>query len=314
MRLVRWAAGDGVRVGVVPGDGTVVPVTGDVLDLARRATRQPGWVAPPAGDAVPLAGLPLLAPVDRPGSVRDFYAFERHVATARAARGLEMPSRWYERPVFYFSNPAAVGGPGTPVARPPRSAQLDFELELAWVVGEDLAGADLARAAAAVVGYTVMNDWSARDLQRDEMALSLGPAKGKDFATSLGPVLVTADEFDPSAGAMRASVNGRLYGEADLADCWWSVAEMTAYAAESTLVAAGDVFGSGTSGGGCILELSLTHGSERYPWLEPGDLVELEIEGIGRLANVVAAEPAGVPWAADEGRTRPLRAGGSEDR
>ena len=315
MRLVRWAAGERPRAGVVAHDGTVVPVAGRVLDLARRATREPGWVAPAVGDPLPLAGLPLLAPVDPPGSVRDFYAFERHVATARAARGLAVPDRWYRQPAFYFSNPTAIVGPGAGITRPARSSRLDFELELAWVVGDDVAGADLDRAAAAVVGYTVMNDWSARDIQRAEMELSLGPAKGKDFATSLGPVLVTADELDPAAGAMRAWVNGRLYGEGDLADCWWSPAEMTAYAAESTVVAAGDVFGSGTAGGGCILELSLTHGPEHYPWLEPGDVVELEIEGIGRLVNTVAAAaPAGGAWAPDGRRARPPRLGGSAER
>lgn len=119
-------------------------------------------MAPAAGDARPVDGLRLLAPVDRPGSVRDFYAFERHVAAAHAGRGLEVPRRWYERPVVYFSNPAAIVGPGESVAPPPRSARLDLELELAWVVGADVAGAELDRAAAAaVVGYTVMNDWSA---------------------------------------------------------------------------------------------------------------------------------------------------------
>src|SRR6185295_13005947 len=156
-------------------------------------------------------------------------------------------------------------------------------------------GADEAAAAVAVVGYTVMNDWSARDVQREEMALNLGPAKGKDFATSLGPVLVTADEFDPTSGAMRAWVNGRLYSEADLGECYWSIPTMTAYAAEATVVRAGDVCGTGTCGTGCILELSLSHGEAQYPWLQPGDLVELEIERIDRLANRVVPMTS-APW------------------
>ena len=296
MRLVRWAGPDGPQVGRVDGDA-VTPVDGTVLDLARWATREPGWQAPAVGEPVPLHTLTLDAPVERPGSLRDFYAFERHVATARKGRGLEMDPGWYERPVFYFSNPGTLLGPGAEVATHPRTQRLDFELELAWLIGWDVAGADESTAAAAVVGYTVMNDWSARDVQREEMALNLGPAKGKDFATSLGPVLVTADEFDPTAGAMRAWVNGRQYTEADLSECYWSIPTMTAYAAEATVVRAGDVCGTGTCGTGCILELSLTHGEAEYPWLQPGDEVELEIEGIGRLANRVVAATS-PPWRA----------------
>jgi 2-keto-4-pentenoate hydratase/2-oxohepta-3-ene-1,7-dioic acid hydratase in catechol pathway len=265
----------------------VHPLDGTITAVARRATRQPDWTPETVGAPRPLAGLTLLAPVDPPGAVRDFYAFERHVASARKGRGLEMDPAWYERPVFYFSNPALLLGSGEEVHPPARSAQVDFELELAWVVGDDLRGADLDAAAEAIVGYTVMNDWSARDIQREEMALSLGPAKGKDFGTSLGPVLVTADAFDPRHGAMRAWVNGRQYSQADLAECWWSLAEMTAFAAESSLVRAGDVFGSGTCGTGCILELVLTHGPDAYPWLQPGDDVVLEVEGIGQLAGRV---------------------------
>ncbi|HZQ87878.1 MAG TPA: fumarylacetoacetate hydrolase family protein [Acidimicrobiales bacterium] len=295
MRLVRFETPAGVQVGRIESDDTVVPIAGTVLDNARRATREPGWVAPATGDPLSLAQLTLEAPVERPGSLRDFYAFERHVATARAGRGLEMDPGWYERPVFYFSNPGALLGPGADVATHPRTQRLDFELELAWVVGWDVAGADEDAAAQAIVGYTVMNDWSARDVQREEMALNLGPAKGKDFATSLGPVLVTADEFDPRHGAMRAWVNGRLYSEADLGECYWSIPAMTAYAAEATVVREGDVCGTGTCGTGCILELSLTHGEEQYPWLQPGDVVELEIEGIGRLANRVVATSS-PPW------------------
>jgi 2-keto-4-pentenoate hydratase/2-oxohepta-3-ene-1,7-dioic acid hydratase in catechol pathway len=268
-------------------DTRAVPIAGDTLAAARRATREPGWTAPDDGDPVDLSDLKLLPPIETPGALRDFYAFEAHVATARARRGLEMDPAWYRLPVFYFSNPGVLVGPGSVIATPPRTQQLDYELELAWVVGDDLRGADVDAAAQAIVGYTVMNDWSARDIQREEMAMSLGPAKGKDFATSIGPVLVTADEFDPARGAMRARVNGRPYTDADLADCYWSVAEMTAYAAEASVVRAGDLFGSGTCAGGCILELSATHGEAKYPWLQAGDTVELEIDGLGILTNSV---------------------------
>jgi 2-keto-4-pentenoate hydratase/2-oxohepta-3-ene-1,7-dioic acid hydratase in catechol pathway len=138
-----------------------------------------------------------------------------------------------------------------------------------------------------------MNDWSARDVQRREMQLSMGPVKGKDFATSLGPMLVTPDELQPArAGraydlAMTAKVNGVEYSRASLADIHWSFGEMIAYASRGTAVRAGDVIGSGTCGTGCILELSLVHGTERYPWLHPGDVVELEVERLGLLRNRV---------------------------
>ena len=308
MRLVRWRQRDLVRVGRVVGDH-VVPVDGTVLDLARRATAEPGWTAPAAGAALSLEGAPLLAPVERPPSVRDFSSFERHVAAARRSRGLGMEPGWYERPVFYFSHPGNLVGPDAEVPVPPRTAALDFELELAWLVGSDVRGAHLAEAGAAIVGFTVMNDWSARDVQREEMRHSLGPAKGKDFATSLGPVLVTADELDPGHGAMRAWVNGRLYGEADLSESRWSPREMTAYAAEGSVVCAGDVLASGACGSGCILELALGSGEEAYPWLRPGDVVELEIEPIGRLRNTVGARSASPAWAPDQGRHRPPAVG-----
>jgi 2-keto-4-pentenoate hydratase/2-oxohepta-3-ene-1,7-dioic acid hydratase in catechol pathway len=161
-----------------------------------------------------------------------------------------------------------------------------------------------------VAGFTVMNDWSARDVQRREMALSLGPAKGKDFATSLGPVLVTAAEFAPGglrevpSAPMTASVNGVEWSRADLDGLWWSFAEMLAYASESAPVRPGDVLGSGTCGTGCILELSLVHGAERFPYLQPGDEVELEVAGLGVLASPVVAGDA-EPFRPDPDRMRP---------
>jgi 2-keto-4-pentenoate hydratase/2-oxohepta-3-ene-1,7-dioic acid hydratase in catechol pathway len=227
------------------------------------------------------------------GTVRDFYAFEEHVATARRARGLEMEPDWYELPVFYFSNPYAVLGPDDPVAAPPGCEELDYELEVAAVVGRSGRDLDPQHAEEHIAGFTIMNDWSARDLQRREMRLGLGPAKGKDFATSLGPSLVALDELeDRRAGkaydlAMTARVNGREYSRGNLADAHWSFGEMLAYASRGTRVAPGDVIGSGTCGTGCILELSLVHGHDAYPWLYPGDVVELEVERLGVLRNTV---------------------------
>lgn len=245
-----------------------------------------------------LDGVRLLAPIPHPPTVRDFYAFEEHVRTARKRRGLEMDPDWYELPVFYFSNPYAVNGPGDDVAVPPGCAEMDFELEVAAVVG--MAGDDLDPDAAErhIAGYTVMNDWSARDVQRREMKLSMGPVKGKDFATTLGPMLVTPDELEDRRGgrafdlAMTARVNGREYSRSSLASIYWSFGEMLAYASRATRVMPGDVIGSGTCGTGCILELALVHGVETYPFLKPGDEVELEVERLGVLRNrVVAGKP-----------------------
>jgi fumarylacetoacetate (FAA) hydrolase len=219
-----------------------------------------------------LVDVDLRPPVLHPPSVRDFYAFEQHVKTARALRGLEVPPEWYEIPVFYFSNPAAIYGPDGEIQRPPDTAELDYELEVAAVIG----------AHGQIGGFTIMNDWSARDLQRAEMKVGLGPAKGKDFATSLGPVLVTPDEFDGSAGGMIARVNGEERSRGKLDDMYHSWDAIVAHAARNTRLRPGDILGSGTVGTGCILE----HGDGR--WLQRGDVVELEVEGIGVLRNSIA--------------------------
>src|SRR5436190_18335620 len=219
----------------------------------------------------PLAEVDLRPPVIQPPAVRDFYSFEQHVKTARALRGQEVPSEWYEQPVFYFSNPSAIYGPEAEVPYPEGTTELDYELEVAAIIGLD----------GAIGGFTVMNDWSARDLQRLEMKVGLGPAKGNDFATSLGPVVVTPDEFDGSAGTMVARVNGEERSRGELGGMQFSWAQIVEQAARNTRLLPGDVLGSGTVGSGCILE----HGDGR--WLQRGDVVELEVEGIGVLRNTV---------------------------
>jgi 2-keto-4-pentenoate hydratase/2-oxohepta-3-ene-1,7-dioic acid hydratase in catechol pathway len=277
--------------GLPPGD-TLLSLLGDdgegLERAGERAQRAPTEV-------VSLDGVVLRAPIPQPPSVRDFYAFEQHVRTARQRRGLDMDPDWYQLPVFYFSNPHCIAGPDEDVRIAPGSEEMDFELEVAAIVG--MAGADLDAGSAHryIAGYCVMNDWSARDIQRREMKLSLGPVKGKDFATSLGPMLVTPDELQSKASGraydltMTASVNGVEYSRASLADIYWSFGEMLAYASRGARILPGDVIGSGTCGTGCILELSLVHGSDQYPWLQPGDVVDLSVERLGRLRNVVTA-------------------------
>ncbi len=254
-------------------------------------------------DRVSLHETRLRAPIPSPPTFRDFYAFEQHVRTARQRRGLEMDPLWYQLPVFYFSNPYAIIGPDDEVVVPPGTTQLDYELEVVAVVGRSGSNLKPEEAEHCIAGFMVMNDWSARDLQREEMQLNMGPVKGKDFATSIGPFFVTPDELEPTRKAraydltMRASVNGREYSKASLADIYWSFGEMLAYASRGTRIETGDLIGSGTCGTGCILELSLVHGEQHYPWLQPGDVVEVSVDRLGAFKNRVVL---GVPL-------RPLR-------
>jgi 2-keto-4-pentenoate hydratase/2-oxohepta-3-ene-1,7-dioic acid hydratase in catechol pathway len=282
---------DGQVHGLGHGE-TLLSLLGDDGERFARAAARAG--TEPA-EVMPLDAVQLRPPVPQPPTVRDFYAFEQHVRTARQRRGLEMDPDWYQLPVFYFSNPHCVIGPDDDAPSAPGSTELDFELEVAAIIGRGGSDLDPAEAEKYVAGFCVMNDWSARDVQRREMKLSMGPVKGKDFATSLGPMLVTPDELESARSgraydlAMTATVNGREYSRASLADIYWSFGEMIAYASRGTRVVPGDVIGSGTCGTGCILELALVHGNDAYPWLQPGDLVELSVDRLGTLRNRVAA-------------------------
>lgn len=291
---MRWSSytepGGGVRAAVWQGDrlhpappGTgLIDLLGDLGGAAEAALAGPG---------VDPESVTLLAPVPRPPSVRDFMAFEEHVVTASAAIGLEVDPFWYRQPVFYFTNPAALRGPHDPVPVSPGSVAFDYELEVAAVIGRE--GADLSpeQAVDHIAGYTIFCDWSARDLQGEEMKLNLGPAKGKDSASSCGPWLLTPEEL-PAGAAMTASVNGKPYSAGDLDALYWTFGEMIAYASRGTRVVPGDLIGSGTVGTGCILELSRVHGADTYPYLAPGDRVRLEVDGLGAIdAPVVDGVP-----------------------
>ena len=243
------------------------------------------------GKSTPLSTVSLHAPLLRPTTLRDAYAFETHVKTANANRGREVPAEWYKFPIFYFTNPNNIFGPEDEIPYPPYTNEMDYELEIAAVIGKPGRDIKPADAPAHIFGYTIFNDWSARDVQREEMKVSLGPAKGKDFASSLGSCIVTAEELaNRSAGrpgvydmAMRAYVNGVERSRGNFKDIYWSFGDILARTSESVTLLPGDVIGSGTVGTGCLLELTKGHG----PWLLPGDVVELVIEGIGTLKNVI---------------------------
>ncbi len=262
--------------------------------LMAHGRPQPDRIAAWKGPRYRESEFMFLPPVVRPLSFRDFYAFEQHVKTARGRRGLEVPPAWYEVPVFYFSNPNSLVGHNAEVYAPAGSQELDYELELGIIIGH--AGRDIApeRAWEHVFGFTIINDFSARDLQRKEMTVGLGPAKGKDFATAVGPWLVPRSEFSGHlVGAklsleMCARVNGRELSRGNTAALHHSIPQMIAHASRDAELFPGDLIGTGTVGTGCILEL----GPENTGgWLKPGDVVELEIERIGVLRTRIVERP-----------------------
>ena len=274
MRVGSFERAGGTRlVGRLDGDRVRVLAAPDMVGYLAGDGRDE------TGEAIPFAELRVLAPVPDPPSIRDFYAFEGHVAAGARRRGREIAPYWYEAPAFYFSNPAAVFGPGQPVRRPAATEMLDFELEIAAVIG---VGGDREPE---IAGFTLMNDWSARDVQAGEVTVGLGPAKAKDFATSLGPAIVTPAELPYRDGrlhaAARVEVNGVELTRSDAAEMHFTWPELVAHAARDTRLRPGDILGSGTLTGGSLWEL------ETDRWVEPGDVVALEVEGLGRLENPV---------------------------
>ena len=231
----------------------------------------------------------LAPPLPRPMSLRDFYAFEQHVVTAHKNRDKQVPAEWYQFPVFYFSNPNAIFGPDETIPYPSYTQALDYELEVACIIGKAGINISSDQAADYIFGYTIFNDWSARDVQRQEMRVGLGPAKGKDFASSIGPWIVTPDELEDKYKGrpgvydleMVARVNGEQRSHGNWKDLHYSFGEMIARASQDTYLLPGDMLGSGTVGTGCLLELTQAKG----PWLQTGDVVSLEIESLGVLVN-----------------------------
>ncbi len=294
LELVRDPAGLAEARKAIEGQGkeyfisaaslTILPTTEPLLGMALPLGAN-------RGKEYMLNEVVLYAPIPEPPSVRDFYAFEQHVKSARAKRGVGMIPEWYEIPTFYFTNNSEIYGHDQEVPYPAGSRELDIELEIACVIGREGKDIPVEEAADYIAGYTIMNDWSARDFQRLDMKLNLGPGKGKDFATSLGPWLVTPDELASrrlSSGAderydmtMVARVDGKEISRGNFKDIFYSFPQMIAYASRNARLRVGDVLGSGTVGTGCLLEI----GTEVHPWFQRDEVIELEIEGIGVLRN-----------------------------
>ncbi len=233
--------------------------------------------------------IKLLPPVTHPSTFRDFYAFEQHVRAARKLRGLDMHPDWFRLPIFYFSNPNALYGHNDEIPYPNNTEELDFELEFAVIIANGGRDVNADEADRLIAGYTICNDWSARDLQREEMPLSLGPAKGKDFATSFGPYMVTPDELADAWDdegklqlRMTCHVNDKLISDGNTNDLYHSFPTMIERASLNSNLVAGDYLGSGTVGTGCILEL---RPENTGGWIKRGDVVRLEIERLGILEN-----------------------------
>ncbi|MDV8066910.1 fumarylacetoacetate hydrolase family protein [Rhodococcus sp. IEGM 1366] len=303
MKFVTYLHEDVEQSGVVSGS-RVFPIAGNpsVLDLVTSgldSALHAGDSALRMGKSAALERVSLRAPL-QPPTVRDFVAFEEHVEGVRRSIDGQagVVEAWYEAPRFYFTNPYAIVGPDEQVRAPYGCAALDFELEVAAVIGRSGSGITAKEATDHIFGYTILNDWSARDLQSREMQVNLGPSKGKDFATSIGPWLVTADELDPyrdSEGFLdlecTVGVNGVEVGRDMLSNMGWTFETMTAYASRDTWVHPGDILGSGTVGnGGCLAELWGRNGERTPAPLRVGDRVVLSVDVLGTLANTVVAE------------------------
>jgi 2-keto-4-pentenoate hydratase/2-oxohepta-3-ene-1,7-dioic acid hydratase in catechol pathway len=306
MKIGRVTYSDQIHAVVITGEVvSVLAADIDPIDLLGDSVVREQLAAQVVAE-LPVSQAQFLAPV-RPPTMRDFSVFEQHIegVIKDASPDATVPSVWYESPFCYFTNPHALTGPHDEIPVPPGCERLDFELEVAAVIGR--AGRDLGpdEAEAHIGGYTIFNDWSARDLQMAEMRLGLGICKGKDFANTLGPWIVTPDELEPYRDGdrfdleMRAELNDSNLGTDTLANMAWSFPELVSYASRGTWVKPGDVLGSGTCGNGCLLELWGRRGRDELAPLAPGDRVSLHVEGIGTLANTVVAgvDPHPLPTA-----------------
>ncbi|MDX2085548.1 MAG: fumarylacetoacetate hydrolase family protein [Candidatus Melainabacteria bacterium] len=252
--------------------------------------------------AYPETAIKLLCPLPVPRTFRDFITFETHFKASRARRGLEVPEAWYQMPVYYKGNQTAFIGPNVPVIWPRFTKKLDYELEWACIIGKQGRNIPVESAADYIAGFCILNDWSARDIQREEMTCLMGPAKGKDFATSMGPWLVTPDELPADRNLrMTAHINQTLWSEGYTATAHWTFEQMIAHVSQNETLYPGDVLGSGTVGNGCGLDLDR--------WLQPDDVVTLAVEGLGVLENrVLSPQETALQEAARNGTAAPTLA------
>jgi 2-keto-4-pentenoate hydratase/2-oxohepta-3-ene-1,7-dioic acid hydratase in catechol pathway len=295
MTWIRVRVDGATRVGLIDGPDVILSEASEVAEVLGSGT--------PAGPRVPLVEVSELAIVDSPPSIRDFMSYEQHVQTLRRARGAQVPPVWYEQPSFYFSNPAAVVGPNDPVPISPGSSNFDYEVEIAVIISQPGSDIPVHEAARFIAGYSLMCDWSARDLQLREYAIGLGPAKAKDSATTIGSRLVTPEEWKRDlidAGAtITVRIDGRLHTSTDVREPNWSFEQMISYASRGTRLRTGDVIGSGTLGGGCLWELRSAGDADDHPWLQAGNVVEIDAGLLGTartlLTPAVPPSPLGRP-------------------
>ena len=314
MKWVTYQGDSGERTGVLSDDAIhAMPPGVTLLELVGRGAdglREAGEEAlrSPA-ETVRLDDVRLLAPIPRPPSIRDSLCFLDHMRNCQAVTGAgrELADTWYRIPAFYFACPATVLGPYDDVPMAPGSAWQDFELEIGAVIGTTGKDLTVEQAEQAIIGYTIFNDWSARDLQQLEGQLAIGQAKGKDSGVTLGPYLVTADELEPYRHLshpgklslqVTALVNDTEIGSGSTAQMDWTFAEVISYASRGVTLSPGDVFGSGTVPTCTLIEhLSLTS-LESFPgWLHDGDVVTLKVEGLGETRQTVRATHAPYPLA-----------------
>jgi 2-keto-4-pentenoate hydratase/2-oxohepta-3-ene-1,7-dioic acid hydratase in catechol pathway len=285
------------NVGIIR-HGMVQSIQGmtDVFQLLDLPIAERNLVAAQAGrhHRLPIEEAKFLPPVD-PRAMRDFVAFEAHIAGMKKAEGGAgtVPDAWYEAPAFLFMNPWAVLGSGDDVPMPPLTEALDFELEVAVVMGRTARDVSPEEAGTYIAGYTIMNDWSARDIQGREMQVGLGPSKGKDFATTIGPWITTADELEPYREgdrldlAMSVSVNGVEVGADSAKNLSWSFEELVSHASRGAIVGKADVLASGTCGTGALAEAWARSGLHTPPPLKVGDVVTLTVAGLGTITNTI---------------------------
>jgi 2-keto-4-pentenoate hydratase/2-oxohepta-3-ene-1,7-dioic acid hydratase in catechol pathway len=305
MRFIKAQTPDGARIGVVRDDGMVELSAGESRletyfgDDGEALARLGESIHTNPASEHDVETLDLLKPVE-PVAMRDFMIFEQHVMPAWQMQGMQRgPDVWYEQPIGYFSNAATIRGPRDAIEIPGGCINMDFELEVAAVIGREAVSVAPEQAAGHIAGFVILSDWSARDLQFREMDGRLGPFKGKDFGSSLGPIFVTPDDIESRRQGngydleMTSTVNGRRYGGDRWTSAYWSMEELISYSSWSSRVEAGSIIGSGTCQGGCILELSIRNSQQEYPWLVAGDEVILAVETMGEIRATVGAAARG---------------------